>query len=250
VNPRKIREIGISTLDTRDMSLQPSELGSVLQTQNMNWGEGGSKRWSFLFGETKRIFPSEMRECLERSIRKTDAGGRPCKVVVVGHAIGNDLQAMKLIGVDLFDREQFPDILGILDTFKIATYLHSCQKLDSTKGFRLKHLLECLQIPFKLTLKTNVPALSAVHLAGNDANFTLKALLAMAVLNSQRQVLITAQLSMLSKLQSIAHTPLRPGPTANLERYKARILARKAGFRAVMKAIKETAAEDWYENID
>ena len=104
VDSQKIREIGISTLDIRDLSVQHSELGDVLQTQNLRWS---GKRWSFLFGETKRIFPSEMRECLEKSIRKTDADGQPCKVVVVGHSVKCNLEAMRLSGPTCYIANSF-----------------------------------------------------------------------------------------------------------------------------------------------
>jgi hypothetical protein len=61
-NARKIQEIGVCTLDTRD--LPPlSSLHDILPTQNFRWGKG-SKKHCFIFGETKRIFPLEMKIAL------------------------------------------------------------------------------------------------------------------------------------------------------------------------------------------
>jgi hypothetical protein len=45
-----------------------------------------------------------MKECLEKIIQKTYVNGLPRKVIIVGHAAANGLQAMKVLGVDLFDQ--------------------------------------------------------------------------------------------------------------------------------------------------
>jgi hypothetical protein len=63
------------------------------------------------------------------------------------------------------------------------------------KGFCLEYLLECLQIPFKLIRETDLPALSLVHVAGNDAKFTLKGLLEMMVSALQGSILSPAYIS-------------------------------------------------------
>ena len=64
---KRIQEIGIATLDTRDLFAPQSSLHVIFPTQDLRWGKG-SKKHCFLFGETKRIFPFEMKECLERNI--------------------------------------------------------------------------------------------------------------------------------------------------------------------------------------
>jgi hypothetical protein len=67
--------------------------------------------------------------------------------------VRNDLKAMKATGVDLCDREEFPDVLGILDTFKIAKHLEDCRKLNATEGLGLESFLDCLEIPFSIPFK-------------------------------------------------------------------------------------------------
>ena len=81
-----------------------------------------------------------MRGCLERSIQRND---RSCKVVSLLGSWGKKrAKGHEALGVDLFDQKQVSDVLGMLDTFKIATHLHDYQKLDSTKSFHIEYPLE------------------------------------------------------------------------------------------------------------
>jgi DNA polymerase III epsilon subunit-like protein len=79
-------------------------------------------------------------------------------VVLVGHDIRNDLHAMRSLNFD------FPaSIISILDTSRIT------RELDVTVS-SLTDLLEVFQCPF-----------DKLHCAGNDAHFTLRALLLLAI---------------------------------------------------------------------
>lgn len=76
-------------------------------------------------------------------------------VVIVGHGILNELQALQALG---FEFERPPS--GTLDTSRVANEVLECF------GGSLGDLLSMLGCPF-----------NRLHVAGNDANFTLRALL-------------------------------------------------------------------------
>lgn len=62
--------------------------------------------------------------------------------------------------------------------------------------------------------------------------------------------LTTAQSSRLLALQSVAQTSLNVQSRPNYDEYRARVIARKADYKATNNAIKATAAENWYDNVD
>jgi hypothetical protein len=172
---RPIREIGICTLDTRHLSQTSIEPHTILSTQNYQWKDGPNQMLSrkFLFGESKRIVPEDMRALLERAFRITDENGEARRIIVVGHGIKNELCSMKAIGIDLTNRIEFPSIVGMLDTVTISQpAISTGHKFRFPK--RLINISERLEIPCH-----------CLHVAGNDAHFTLKVLLMLAPLLGQ-----------------------------------------------------------------
>jgi DNA polymerase III epsilon subunit-like protein len=113
----------------------------------------------FHFGKTLPVSSSELANRIQTLIPR----GR--KVVFVGHGVMNDLRALKALGF------QFPTRLSTaLDTSQIAH-----EVLGSWTG-SLRELLKELKCPY-----------NGLHCAGNDANFTLKALLLLVAKGLEEQ---------------------------------------------------------------
>lgn len=127
-------------------------------------------------------------------------------VFLVAHSGHQDLWFLKELNIDL-------QPVAILDTQKAAQ-----QPLQLCRRYSLKELLVALGCRFKF-----------LHTAGNDANFTLRALLMIAVEDSQGVSLNEAQQAVVSALQAIAQSP---GPNNWLEQ-------REDGIKEEQAALKE-----------
>ncbi|KAK0722736.1 hypothetical protein B0T26DRAFT_597039, partial [Lasiosphaeria miniovina] len=146
-------QVGFAILDTKELRQVPPE--KLITSLNFATGSPSyvSKASNkFLFGETITIQPSSMVQTIQSHIPQDRS------VVLVGHGILNELQALQALG---FEFERLPS--GILDTSRIAN-----------EGFQfwggsLSDLLGVLGCPF-----------NRLHVAGNDANFPSRALLLLA----------------------------------------------------------------------
>jgi len=158
VNPNC--QAGVAILDTR--LLEESSANEPLRTYNFAIGtpsyiEEASKK--FQFGDTITTSPQK----LSTRIRSLIPGKR--KVVLVGHGVMSDVSALKALGF------QFPTrLLALLDTAQVAKEISNCWSGS------LGDLLRELGCPH-----------SKLHCAGNDANYTLKALLLLAAKRLERQ---------------------------------------------------------------
>ncbi|KAK0736187.1 Polynucleotidyl transferase, partial [Apiosordaria backusii] len=146
-------QVGFAILDTKDLRQVPPE--KLIST--LNFAAGSSSYVTkasnkFLFGETIAIQSSSMVQTIQSHIPQDR------NVVLVGHGILNELQALQALG---FEFERPPS--GILDTSRIAN------EVFQFWGGSLGDLLGVLGCPF-----------NRLHVAGNDANFTLRALLLLA----------------------------------------------------------------------
>ena len=149
---------GVSIFDTRDFQ-RPSLLGvDMLKTYNIGVGGCPSQRRleekRFLFGPTTWL-PSlaGLKPAIESLI------DRSRNIVIVGHGFGPDLTVMRELGVDLKN-----SIVGIIDTAKLAE--GAATEVPKRGDFKLKNVLArfgCI--------------LEGFHTSGNDANYTLRALL-------------------------------------------------------------------------
>ncbi|KAH8881209.1 hypothetical protein GQ53DRAFT_516916 [Thozetella sp. PMI_491] len=106
-----------------------------------------------LFGETCQVNFTAFTSHIESLIPKDR------NVILVGHDINNDLKALRGL------RFTFPAPLsGILDT------LHGTSKIYKSWSGSLGGLLGLLGCPY-----------NGLHCAGNDANFTLRAVLLLSI---------------------------------------------------------------------
>ncbi|TVY62821.1 hypothetical protein LSUE1_G009555 [Lachnellula suecica] len=186
-------EVGISILDTRDMqsSIQDERADSkksfdLLQTHQYCVGpEKYYKRviWRYPFGDPKHTFIEVVRSRIKELIRGRD-------VILVVHGGRWDLEFLRAASINLKP-------LYTIDTQKAAQH-----PLDLEYRIKSEQLLDVLDMsPFE-------PGL--LHVAGNDANFTLRALLLIACLDvcSAPQLLEPAQLDLLFTLEQVARGPI------------------------------------------
>jgi hypothetical protein len=147
----------------------------------------------YLWGSSE-IYPSTMRRCIDKLVP------RDRDIVLVGHGFSGDLDALSSLEFDLET-----SIIGILDTANITYEL----EMDHSTLGRLLGELECPKSSARL------------HNAGNDANFTLRALILLPIkgygdwnlntLNVEEEAI-----SRIETLRAIAMSPLpgvkRPKP--------------------------------------
>jgi hypothetical protein len=153
-------QAGIAILDPKKIKSKP--IGKVLRTYNFAMGTTpyAEKATSkFHFGKTTSTSLSELANHLQNIIPLDQ------NVVFVGHGVMNDLHALRAIGF------QFPTHLpAALDTSQVAD-----EVFGGWSG-SLRDLLKLLECPY-----------NRLHCAGNDANFTLKALLLLVAKRLEEQ---------------------------------------------------------------
>jgi DNA polymerase III epsilon subunit-like protein len=196
-SPRSDTQVGISILDTRDLNLPSRKKALRLATYNFVTGSDlycAESAKKYLWGTSEKISPSSML----KTISKYACQDR--NIVLVGHGFGQDLAALSSLGFDFQ-----ASVIGILDTANVATEL---QMNLSTLG-RLEQL--------------GCPKSSArLHNAGNDANFTLRALILLAIKGYDEQTLDTSRVEeeRVDALRAVAMTPL---PLVRLKPKKKRL---------------------------
>lgn len=155
-------QLGIATLDTRFLSQPLQRKQKIISTHNyISGSDSYIKRASkkYAFGKSTVIQTSEI--C--RRISEALPEGRD--VILLGHAIRNELEVLHALGSNLGR-----SVLQIVDTFRVAN-----EVFEFWAG-SLGDLLTRLECPF-----------DSLHSAGNDANYTLKAALLLAATGSDNQ---------------------------------------------------------------
>ena len=171
-------EVGLAILDARDLdSISSTKLIATYNftSGSLNYQERARKK--FLFGETVALTQNDMLKSI-RFLVPTDR-----QVIFVGHDIQNDLRALDLLN---FDFSTFN--ITTLDTQSIS------RKLISYNSSTLRRLLLTLGCPF-----------IKLHCGGNDANFTLKALLLLVAKTYNGQTGVERRLAI---IKEIALSPL------------------------------------------
>jgi len=158
--------IGVSIFDTRHLHTRTTDTNdySILETFNFCMGKPERHKkniWRFCFGQSKFIDSiEEIRHEIQNLISGRD-------VVLVVHGGQEDLAFLEGAQIDLRP-------LYILDTQKAAQH-----PLDLDRRPNLGELLTLLKCPFNPEM---------LHSAGNDANFTLRALLLIAALDAKNHL--------------------------------------------------------------
>ena len=189
-------QVGLAILDTRDLlrrrqSIPPSK---IISSFNFVCGSSEYQRkacQNFLFGIPLKIQQSDMLTNINSSILQGhDNDDEQREIVLVGHAITNELRILSGLGFD------FQRVSACLDTFKI------CAQVLPYFALKLGELLDELQCPYK-----------RLHNGGNDANFTLRSLLLLTAtyVCSQKKHYHSEE-GMLDYLEAIGYSslPVRP----------------------------------------
>lgn len=135
--------------------------------------------------------------------------------MLLGHSISAELDSMEKIGIDLRDQRLF-SIEGILDTGTISKHLG----LPFSQRPSLAKLLGFFAIPFQTY---------SLHNSGNDAHFTLRALLMLATTAFESMQLDKTLKTRVEHLKLIALDPIHlDARTPDEERKVLREEAKKA----------------------
>ncbi|KAF2016109.1 hypothetical protein BU24DRAFT_492267 [Aaosphaeria arxii CBS 175.79] len=175
-------QIGLAILDTKEIHRQAPN--TLVSTYNLATGSPFNLRKAsekFIFGETITISTADVAERIQSYIPPAR------NIVFVGYGIINDLQALQALDF------QFPALLSsVLDTSQVANNVFEIW------GGSLGDLLLKLSCSF-----------NRLHCAGNDANFTLRALLLLASEGFTRQQRFqTEDCDTLAILRQISHDPI------------------------------------------
>lgn len=176
-------QVGISILDTKDLISSPPQ--DIISTYNLVTGSPSycaTAKKKFLFGETITIHQRDILFNLESFVPRTR------NIVLVGHDIANDPKVLQLLH---FDRHT--SIVGILDTGKIVSAVLTLPNVLST----LSRILSELQCPFQ-----------NLHVAGNDAYFTLRVFLLLAIRSYRDEVVDSRHQEILAALKAITNVPI------------------------------------------
>ncbi|KAK0978695.1 hypothetical protein LTR54_015844 [Friedmanniomyces endolithicus] len=158
IHSRGLTEFGYATLDTRDVIAdRPTIFGH-------NYALASNHKRGFLFGDVTRIDVPQLGATIRQVCHVTDVDGMDRRMVLVGHGINNELSHMAAHGVRL---EDLPGVVGTIDTGQLS-------KVVLGQAGTLERLLTSLEIP--LTRNRHGFA-DSLHCAGNDAHYTLRALL-------------------------------------------------------------------------
>ena len=152
-------QVGLAILDTRNLTCDRSE--NLIATYNFASGSSSyqtraSKR--FLFGESVALRQDSMLENIQSLIPQDR------NVILIGHDIKHDLQALRAL------KFNFRTVTNILDTLSISI------EVNPNAPTSLRQLLIRVGCPF-----------TKLHCGGNDANFTLRALLLLAATSCVEQ---------------------------------------------------------------
>ena len=182
-----ITEIGVSILDTLDIEgIAPGKNGEfwapIIQKRHFRiyeWLHHKNHRWvsgcpdKFEFGESEIIDAAAIRGMLQTCLRPpfgiTDQSSRARKLVLVGHSFKCDVEGLRRNNISLY---HLADISHTIDTADIYRALAEENK-DPALGIVLKHFDI---IPWHL------------HNAGNDAAYTMLAMLAIAVSHAESRL--------------------------------------------------------------
>ncbi|OAA58538.1 ku family DNA-binding protein [Niveomyces insectorum RCEF 264] len=184
-NHGAITEIGFGILDTRDVQgVPPGDLckswHALIRGRHIRIREHVSMvnrvfvhgyENNFNFGTTEFVSLKDVVSVITAVLQPTLPTGELRKVVLVGHDINSDISLVKNVGFDVHNKE----FLEILDTQDLHQHFQMRQQQSSLRG-----LLNDLEIEHNF-----------LHNGGNDAVYTLQAMVSLIV--SKRQASLRRQ---------------------------------------------------------
>jgi hypothetical protein len=162
----RVNEVGVSILDTADLSSPTKPCSQIIRSHNFRttpkyWYSKPTK--PFLFGTTQNVPPVELQDLLQRITlggARTDPlyESEGVQVVLVGHDIRVDMKIMENCFPGIWENTV---VSAVIDLPVLAGELKLGTVLDQ--------------------LDIGKEEYRGLHCGGNDANYTLKALLLTAV---------------------------------------------------------------------
>ncbi|KAH7326470.1 hypothetical protein B0I35DRAFT_136156 [Stachybotrys elegans] len=189
-----ITQIGFAVLDTRDLSSYPLDLRSLISvrfftvsdiTPQTKTARNKQKR-RCVFATPRKITQRQISTTILQNLQIRDKSGHGSlrNIALIGQSIKEDLKVIQYLGLNLFD---LVPIWAVIDTYLIARYLlppYSPDiRLAPGQRFSLSGILSqlgCSLDPMEL------------HNAGNDAVYTMYAVLLLVITSSTNRM---AQLS-------------------------------------------------------
>ncbi|KAK3641883.1 hypothetical protein LTR56_000041 [Elasticomyces elasticus] len=160
-----VNEFGFAKLDTRDI-IGNASTSAANVISGHNYAFSKDRVHGFMFGDTTRVVEALPAAIIKDALHIPQSSSYPDidgrKIVLVGHAIHNELRIMEGHGINIDD---LPTVIGTLDTPRTFG-----------RGISLEDLLVSLGLPLP---RNSVGTAVSFHNAGNDAHYTLRALLAL-----------------------------------------------------------------------
>ncbi|KAA8628385.1 hypothetical protein SMACR_00163 [Sordaria macrospora] len=179
LNQSMITEVGMAILDTADLTNAAPGEGTKnwfdlikarhIRVKEFSWATNHrhvqGRAEYFDFGKSEFIEVAKIADVLKETIEvESSAGGDGAKrpVVLVFHDQSADLKYIRMLGYDVTSAD---NILEVVDTREMYQYLSR-----SNNATKLSNVCYYLDIPFK-----------NMHNAGNDAVYTLQAMIGLAI---------------------------------------------------------------------
>lgn len=214
-----VKELGIATLDTRHLKSLVSSFTVTKSISTQQFSTSHASR-DFLdcdvtdfkecvFAETffteQRDLPTIISKCLCIQDESSPGFRAFRNIVIVGHSIKSDLKILQRLGIDVYG---IAPVVAILDTYRMIRNLFKTDSvfLSSTApmtSFTLGALLTELKCPYER---------SDLHNAGNDATFTLHAMLMLAIKSAESREIGFIERKNLELLKALAHVELHECP--------------------------------------
>ena len=176
-----IRELGIAILDTQRIftpEVWPSSQTRQIETHQFSTSHASSDFHDcdctdFVecgFAETFRISQDQVASTLNYYLQLQDEASdadssRRQQVILVGHSPQTDLAILQARGANISN-------IAVLDTHLLSQHVLSISNIDKPPNFTLSGIMTHLECPHTVY---------ELHNAGNDATFTLHALLRLAL---------------------------------------------------------------------
>ncbi|KIM96022.1 hypothetical protein OIDMADRAFT_59109 [Oidiodendron maius Zn] len=210
-----VKELGIATLDTRHLKSLVSPFTATKSISTQQFSTSHASR-DFLdcdvtdfkecvFAETlfteQRDLPTTISKCLCIQDESSPGSRAFRNIVIVGHSIKSDLKILQRLGIDVY---RIAPVVAILDTYHMIQNLFKANSifLNSTApmaSFTLSALLAELKCPYKR---------SDLHNAGNDATFTLHAMLMLAIKSAESREIGPIERENLERLKALTQVEL------------------------------------------
>ena len=214
-----VKELGIATLNTQHLKsiISPFTTTKSISTQQFSTSHASR---DFLdcdvtdfnecvFAETlfieQRDLSTAVSKCLCIQDESSPSSSAFQNIVIVGHSIKTDLKILQRLGIDVYG---IAPVVAILDTYHMIRNLFKTDSmfLSSTApmtSFTLGDLLAELKCPYEK---------SDLHNAGNDATFTLHAMLMLSIKSAESREIGSIERENLERLKALAQVELHECP--------------------------------------